>query len=247
MAGWVSVLDERTPPRPEGIIEPGPWRTADGVIMHGLYRKSITRQPGHHPWTDGVAIWHGWLHHQWAGPQMPFSSVWVSPLNEILSQGLGAEHIPCQQTPGWSDTWTANALLSGLKPFGRFTCTDQQAHKWIRLAGAAGLAYNVTPIPPDPAEPPTPPQVRIIAALTLRYREIFDLPALSASYQMALSPGLAGPHVQALKDISNQPISMHVLAPPEAFEAHARAVRGLTLGYDPTLTAARILAEAART
>ncbi|MFC7650528.1 hypothetical protein ACFQX6_66920 [Streptosporangium lutulentum] len=162
-----------------------------------------------------MAIWNGWLQHQWTGPRMPFSSLWISPLNEIFSQGLGTENIPHQHAPGWSDTWTANALLSGLKPFGRFLYAEQRAHDWVRLAGAAGLAYNVTPIPANPAERSASPQVRISAALTLRYNEIFDLEALITCYKMALAPDIAAPHVQALQIISDEFISMHVMAPPK--------------------------------
>lgn len=242
MSEWTLVPDERTVPPPSSQVEPGPWRLTDGTVMHGLYRKGVEHPPPQKNSIAGVAIWQGWCQWSWIGLETWFKNAWLSPWNEILSKGGDTDPFTWQRAPGWSASWVAEALLSGLKPYGSFDCSPEQATQWTQLADAAGLAYKLTPLNTD--KPDTRPKVTITAAVTLPYREIFDLEALIACYRMVLPPQLAEPQAHALHQLRDRPISMHVLADEDHLRTYPRAVRDTTLGYDPSITTARVLSEA---
>lgn len=243
--GWKPVPDPRTPDPPDR--EPGPWRDGAGGVMHGVYER-VFRGAGTGPaYVEGVAAWHGRRLWTWSGPEMPrFRDPRVSAWNPILAQGLrseGVEETP-YRTPAWCDEWIAEALLRNRKPYGRFALPYKSALDWFTEAGRAGLVYRATG---DDSGDGADRRLHIIAAIAQPYGEAFDLDALIADYQEALPPELAAPQIDALQRHRDESIALrYVLADDadERFWAAPRAVRGLTLGYPPTSTAARILAEA---
>jgi len=242
--GWKQIPDSRTPDPPEG--EPGPWRDRDGGVMHGVYERVFRGvESGRPAYVEGVAAWHGTRLWSWSGPEMPrFRDPRVSPWNPILAQGLRAEDAEQTpyRTPTWCDEWIADALLRDLKPYGRFALPYKNAMDWFTEAGRAGLVYRATRDDSGDEQ-----RVHIVAAIAQTYGEAFDLDALIADYQDALPPELAVPQIDALQSHRDRSIALlYVLADDadERFFAAPRAVRGLTLGYPPCSTAARILAEA---
>jgi hypothetical protein len=246
--GWKSVPDSRTPDPPDG--EPGPWRDRTGGVMHGVYERRIggveSGRPAH---VEGIAAWYGSRLWSWSGPEMPrFRDRRVSPWNPILAQGLRCEGVEMTpyRTPSWCEEWIAEALLRDLKPYGRFALPYKSAMDWFAEAGRAGLVYRATR--DDPADGDDGERrLYIVAAVARTYGEVFDLDALIADYQDALPEDLAAPQIDALQRHRDQSMGLlYVLADDadERFWAAPRAVRGLTLGYPPSSTAARILAEA---
>lgn len=248
--GWRPVPDCRTPDPPDG--EPGPWRDRSGAVMHGVYERVVRPvECGRPAYVEGVAAWHGRRLWSWSGPEMPrFRDRRVSPWNPILAQGLRAEDAEQTpyRTPTWCDEWIADALLRDLKPYGRFALPYKAAMDWCAEAGRAGLVYRATPETPQGDAPDgADRRLYIVAGITQTYGEAFDLDALIADYQEALPEELAAPQIDALQAHRDRSIALlYVLADDadERFWAAPRAVRGLTLGYPPTATAARILAEA---
>ncbi|MEU8245663.1 hypothetical protein [Nonomuraea sp. NPDC048916] len=236
---WTLHPDYRTPPVPtcEGV-RPGPWRHPEGQVMNGVYERI---RPGGR--SEVVTIWYGYALSHWGGPRMPrFSSPLVSAWNPVLAQGLSAD--PGAPTPyldeWWCDRWIAEALLYGRKPYGTFTLPAGEALRWIAESGGTALVYR--------AEAVTDGLIRVVAGAVEPYGRLFDVDALIADYQEALPDELAEPEVAALRSLrACSPALRYVLcgASRREFRRSPRSVRGLTLGYPPHETAARILADAA--
>ncbi|MBT2225448.1 hypothetical protein [Nonomuraea sp. NEAU-A123] len=241
---WTLHPDYRTPPVPTGgRLTPGPWRHPDGgQVMNGTYERL---RPGRQ--VEVVAIWYGYALTRWQGPSMPrFSSPLVSAWNPVLAQGLRAD----PETPApylddlWCDRWIAGALLYGRKPYGAFTLPAGEALRWFGKSGGTGLVYRAETL----ASRDRAGLIRVVAGTVETYAHLFDVDALIADYRNALPAELAEPQVEALSaHRSGSPALRYVLN--EDAEASFRraplSVRGLTLGYPPRETAARILAEAA--
>ncbi|MFI7636471.1 hypothetical protein [Nonomuraea sp. NPDC049400] len=232
---WILHPDYRTPPVPTGAgIDAGPWRHPDGQIMNGTYERTL---PGRQ--VEVVTVWYGHALSHWRGPRMPrFSSPLVSAWNPVLAQGLAV-------TPGspapyrdelWCDRWIADALLYGRKPYGTFTLPADEALRWFAKSGGTGLVYHAEP---------AGRLIRVVAGTAERYAQLFDLDALIADYRDALPPELAEREVAALEaHRGHSPALRYILVEHgEACFAQAPlSIRGLTLGYPPRETAARIAA-----
>ncbi|MFC4121046.1 hypothetical protein [Nonomuraea zeae] len=238
MAAWVLQPDHRTPPVPAGSgIAPGPWRHPDGgQIMNGAYERRLSA------WQiEVVTVWYGYPLSHWLGPRMPrFSSPMVSSWNPVLAQGLTVE--PGAPSPyrdeSWCDRWIAEALLHGRKPYGAFTLPAEDALRWFARSGGTGLVYQAR-MDGD--------RIRVVAGTAERYAQLFDLDALIADYLYALPPELAEPEAAALDLHRCHSPALHYILSDNAEIRFAQAplsVRGLTLGYPPCETAARIAAEA---
>jgi len=228
--------DYRTPPVPtDDAVAPGPWRHPDGQVMNGAYER---RHPGRQ--IEVVTIWYGYALSHWRGPRMPrFSSPLVSAWNPVLAQGLTCD--PGSPTPyrceRWCDRWIAEALLYGRKPYGSFTLPADEALRWFAKSGGTGLVYRAWA---DGAA------VRVVAGTTERYDQLFDLDALVADSREALPSGLAAPEVAALDSPRRHSPALRYVLHEDAEEHFASAplsVRGLTLGYPPHETAARIVTD----
>ncbi|NUO99044.1 MAG: hypothetical protein HOW71_25280 [Nonomuraea sp.] len=233
---WTLNPDYRTPPIPtDDVIEPGPWRHPDGQVMNGAYER---RHPGRR--IEVVTIWYGYPLSHWRGPRMPrFSSPLVSAWNPVLAQGLTRD--PGSPTPygddRWCDRWIAEALLYGRKPYGSFTLPAEEALRWFAKSGGTGLVYRARA---------DGPAVRVVAGTTERYDQLFDLAALIADYREALPADLAEPEIAALESHRGHSPALRYVLHQDAEERFAGAppsVRGLTLGYPPRETAARIAAD----
>ncbi len=250
--GWERIPDCRTPEPPDG--EPGPWRDQHGAVLHGCHQRQVCASGLNEvPEIEGLAAWHGSRLWAWSGPEMPrFHSPWVSPWNPILAQGLRFDHV--ERTPyrssSWPDEWIAEALLQGRKPYGRFALPHKSALDWFAEAGAAGLVYRATRDDSpcrDAQGGLCEPRLHITASIVRPYGELFDLDALIADYRDVLPERLAAEQTEALLAHRDLSIGLtYVLADDadERFWAAPRAVRGLTLGYPPSSTASRILADA---
>ncbi|MBF8188200.1 hypothetical protein ITP53_21195 [Nonomuraea sp. K274] len=236
---WVLHPDYRTPPVPTGTgVDPGPWRHPDGgQIMNGTYERPL---PDHQ--VEVVTIWYGYALSHWRGPRMPrFSSPMVSAWNPVLAQGLAVE--PGTPTPYrdalWCDRWIAEALLYGRKPYGAFTLPVEETLRWFGKSGGSGLVYHAET---------SGELIRVVAGTSERYAHLFDLDALIADYRDALPPELAEPEAAALEEHRGHSPALHYILSDGAEARFAQAplsVRGLTLGYPPRETAARIAAAAA--
>lgn len=247
--GWERLPDCRTPEPPDG--EPGPWRDQRGAVLHGCYQRRVCASGlGEVPEIEGLAAWHGSRLWAWSGPEMPrFRNPWVSPWNPVLAQGLRFDHV--ERTPyrsgSWPDEWIADALLQHRKPYGRFALPHKSALDWFAEAGAAGLVYRATRDDSPGAAGLCDDRLHITASIAQPYGELFDLDALIADYRDVLPERLAAEQTEALQAHRDQSIGLlYVLADDadERFWAAPRAVRGLTLGYPPSSTASRILADA---
>ncbi|MGW0803918.1 hypothetical protein [Nonomuraea sp. NPDC002799] len=233
---WILHPDYRTPPIPaDPGLAPGPWRHPDGgQIMNGTYeRRRAKRQ------IEVVTIWFGYTLSHWRGPRMPrFSSPLVSAWNPVLAQGLTVD----PQAPApyrdelWCDRWIAEALLYGRKPYGAFTLPAEEALRWFAKSGGTGLVYHART---------TGDLIRVVAGTAERYGQLFDLNALIADYREALPRELAEPEAEALDEHRARSPALSYVLSDDAESRFARAplaVRGLTLGYPPRETAARIAA-----
>jgi hypothetical protein len=206
--------------------------------MNGTYERPLPRHR-----VEVVTVWYGYALSHWRGPRMPrFSSPMVSAWNPVLAQGLSVDpHAPAPYRDElWCDRWIAEALLYARKPYGAFTLPADEAMRWFAKSGGTNLVYRAQ-LDGD--------LVRVVAGTSERYGQLFDLDALIADYREALPKELAELEAQAL-DVhrSCSPALNYVLAEnAEALFAQAAlSVRGLTLGYPPRETAARIIAEAAQ-
>ncbi|MFI9841791.1 hypothetical protein ACIHFD_32475 [Nonomuraea sp. NPDC051941] len=235
---WILHPDYRTPPVPAAAgIVPGPWRHPDGgQIMNGTYERPLPDRQ-----VEVVTIWYGYALSHWSGPRMPrFSSPLVSAWNPVLAQGLAVD--PGSPSPYhdelWCDRWIADALLYGRKPYGAFTLPAAEALRWFAKSGGTGLVYHAEPVGG---------LIRVVAGTTERYAQLFDLDALIADYRGALPSDLAEPEVAALEAHGGHSPALHYILSENGEARFARAplsVRGLTLGYPPRETAARIAAAA---
>ena len=249
---WTLHPDYRTPPVPTGGgVTPGPWRHPDGgQVMNGTYERP---RPGRR--VEVVTIWYGYALTRWQGPSMPrFSSPLVSAWNPVLAQGLRAD--PEMPTPylddRWCDRWIAKALLYGRKPYGAFTLPAGEALRWFGKSGSTGLVYRAETLTPRAERPASRDQaaglIRVVAGAVETYGHLFDVDALIADYRNALPAELAGPQVEALSTHRSGSPALRYVLDEDAEASFGQAplsVRGLTLGYPPRETAARILAEAA--
>ncbi|MEV4568233.1 hypothetical protein AB0K12_31070 [Nonomuraea sp. NPDC049419] len=236
---WILHPDYRTPPAPTDTdVPPGPWRHPDGgQIMNGTYERQLPKRQ-----MEVVTVWYGYPLSHWRGPRMPrFSSPMVSAWNPVLAQGLAVD--PAAPAPYrdelWCDRWIAEALLYGRKPYGAFTLPVDEAMRWFAKSGGTNLVYQAR------AEDDL---VRVVAGTSERYGQLFDLDALIADYREALPKPLADREAQALEaHRAVSPALSYVLSEPAEtlFAQAALSVRGLTLGYPPRETAARIVAGAA--
>ncbi|MET8868677.1 hypothetical protein ABZW11_37600 [Nonomuraea sp. NPDC004580] len=236
---WILHPDYRTPPVPtETDVPPGPWRHPDGgQIMNGTYERQLPKRQ-----MEVVTVWYGYPLSHWRGPRMPrFSSPMVSAWNPVLAQGLAVD--PAAPAPYrdelWCDRWIAEALLYGRKPYGAFTLPVDEAMRWFAKSGGTNLVYQAR------AEDDL---VRVVAGTSERYGQLFDLDALIADYREALPKPLADREAEALEAHRTvSPALSYVLSEPAEtlFAQAALSVRGLTLGYPPRETAARIVAGAA--
>ncbi|TMR95866.1 hypothetical protein [Nonomuraea basaltis] len=235
---WILHPDYRTPPVPtDPGIAPGPWRHPEcGQVMNGTYERFLPERQ-----VEVVTIWYGYALSHWHGPRMPrFSSPLVSAWNPVLSQGLTLD--PAAPVPYrdelWCDRWIAEALLYGRKPYGAFTLPVEGALRWFAKSGGTGLVYHAQPVGE---------LIRVVAGTTEQYALLFDLDALIADYRDALPPELAEPEVAALEAHRGHSPALHYILTDNAEARFAQvplAVRGLTLGYPPRETAARIAAAA---
>ncbi|MFC4010489.1 hypothetical protein ACFOY2_24900 [Nonomuraea purpurea] len=233
---WILHPDYRTPPVPaDPDVVPGPWRHPDcGQVMNGTYER---RRSGLQ--VEVVTVWYGHALSHWHGPRMPrFSSPLVSAWNPVLAQGLVVD--PRAPVPYgdalWCDRWIAEALLYGRKPYGSFTLPADEAMSWFAKSGGTGLVYHAQT---------NGDLVRVVAGTAERYGRLFDLEALIADYLEALPPDLAEPEAAALEAHRRHSPALHYILSENAEVRFARAplsVRGLTLGYPPHETAARIAA-----
>ncbi|WP_344475185.1 hypothetical protein [Nonomuraea monospora] len=206
--------------------------------MNGTYERPLPKRR-----VEVVTVWYGHALSHWRGPRMPrFSSPMVSAWNPVLAQGLAVDpHAPAPYRDElWCDRWIAEALLYGRKPYGAFTLPADEAMRWFAKSGGTNLVYRAEV---------DGELVRVVAGTSERYGQLFDLDALIADYREALPKELAEREAQALD--AHRPFSPalnYVLAEnAEALFAQAAlSVRGLTLGYPPRETAARIGAEAAQ-
>ncbi|TYB70143.1 hypothetical protein FXF51_03435 [Nonomuraea sp. PA05] len=206
--------------------------------MNGTYERPLPKRR-----VEVVTVWYGHALSHWRGPRMPrFSSPMVSAWNPVLAQGLAVDpHAPAPYRDElWCDRWIAEALLYGRKPYGAFTLPADEAMRWFAKSGGTNLVYRAEV---------EGELVRVVAGTSERYGQLFDLDALIADYREALPKELAEREAQALD--AHRPFSPalnYVLAEnAEALFAQAAlSVRGLTLGYPPRETAARIGAEAAQ-
>ena len=236
---WTLHPDYRTPPVPaDGGVAPGPWRHPDGgQVMNGTYECS---RPARR--VEVVTVWYGYALTRWQGPTMiRFSSPLVSPWNPVLAQGLvvDAGSPSPYLDERWCDRWVAEALLYGRKPYGTFTLPVREALRWFGKSGGTGLVYRAVAAGDG--------LIRVVAGAAENYGHLFDLDALVADYEEHLPPELSKPQVAALRSHRpHSPALRYVLNPDgeAAFRRAPLAVRGLTLGYPPRETAARILAEA---
>ncbi|MFI7611788.1 hypothetical protein ACIBP6_11260 [Nonomuraea terrae] len=232
---WVLHPDYRTPRVPaDSSAAPGPWRHPDGgQVMNGTYERAL---PDHQ--VEVVTIWYGYPLSRWRGPCMPrFSSPMVSAWNPVLAQGLTLD--PAAPSPYrdelWCDRWIAEALLYGRKPYGTFTLPAEQALRWFAKCGGTNLVYHARV---------ESELVRVVAGTSERYGQLFDLDALIADYRESLPRELAEPETAALAAHRSLSPALHYVLPQEGEERFERAplsVRGLTLGYPPPETAARIV------
>ncbi|GAA2275120.1 hypothetical protein GCM10010149_17190 [Nonomuraea roseoviolacea subsp. roseoviolacea] len=235
---WMLRPDYRTPPAPAGEGVPaGPWRHADnGQVMNGVYERFL---PGRR--IEVVAIWYGYVLSRCDGPRMPrFTSPLVSAWNPVLAQGLTAG--PTAPSPyrdeHWCDRWIAEALLYGRKPFGVFTLPVEEAMRWFARSGGTALVYR--------ARHAGEGLVRVVAGSSEPYGRLFDMDALIADYRRALPGDLGEEEAEALAaHRASSPALGYVLSDDAegSFRRAPLSVRGLTLGYPPPETAARILAE----
>ncbi|MGW3350535.1 hypothetical protein ACWDA3_45145 [Nonomuraea rubra] len=240
---WILHPDYRTPPAPTDLgLAPGPWRHPDGgQIMNGTYERPLPKRR-----VEVVTVWYGYPLSHWRGPRMPrFSSPMVSAWNPVLAQGLSVDpHAPAPYRDElWCDRWIAEALLYARKPYGAFTLPAGEAMRWFAKAGGTNLVYRARLEAEADGE-----LVRVVAGTSERYAQLFDLDALIADYREALPKELAEREAQALDaHRSSSPALNYVLTEDAEplFAQAALSVRGLTLGYPPRETAARILAEAA--
>ncbi|WP_146104079.1 hypothetical protein [Nonomuraea solani] len=236
---WILHPDYRTPPVPTDVaVTPGPWRHPDGgQIMNGAYERHLTGRR-----VEVVTVWFGYVLSHWRGPRMPrFSSPLVSAWNPVLAQGLTVD--PSSPAPYhdelWCDRWIAEALLYGRKPYGAFTLPAGEALSWFDKSGGTGLVYHAQS---------AGDLVRVVAGTADSYGRLFDLDALIADYREALPPELAEPEMAALDAHRSQSPALDYILSENAevlFTQAPLSVRGLTLGYPPRETAARIAAGAA--
>ncbi|WP_090940882.1 hypothetical protein [Nonomuraea jiangxiensis] len=235
---WILHPDYRTPQVPTGTsVAPGPWRHPDGgQIMNGTYRRPL---PEHQ--VEVVTVWYGHALSHWYGPRMPrFTNPMVSAWNPVLAQGLTVD--PRSPSPYrdelWCDRWIAEALLYGRKPYGTFALPAEDALRWFARSGGTGLVYHARA---------DGELIRVVAGTAERYAQLFDLDALISDYLEALPAELAEPQAAALDAHRLRSPALHYVL-TEGAETHFAqaplAVRGLTLGYPPHETAARIAAEA---
>lgn len=233
---WILQPDYRTPPVPAGAgIPPGPWRHPDGgQIMNGAYARRLP------DWQiEVVTVWFGYALSHWQGPRMRrFSSPMVSAWNPVLAQGLTVD--PAAPVPyrdeRWCDRWIAEALLYGRKPYGAFTLPVEEALRWFAKSGGAGLVYQAQP---------AGDLIRVVAGTAERYAQLFDLDALIADYLDVLPPEVAEPEAAALDAHRGHSPALDYILTDHGEIRFAQAplsVRGLTLGYPPPETAARIAA-----
>ncbi|MEV4474849.1 hypothetical protein [Nonomuraea sp. NPDC049504] len=205
--------------------------------MNGTYERQLPKRQ-----MEVVTVWYGYPLSHWRGPRMPrFSSPMVSAWNPVLAQGLAVD--PAAPSPYrdelWCDRWIAEALLYGRKPYGAFTLPVDEAMRWFAKSGGTNLVYQAR------AEDDL---VRVVAGTSERYGQLFDLDALIADYREALPKPLADREAEALEAHRTvSPALSYVLSEPAEtlFAQAALSVRGLTLGYPPRETAARIVAGAA--
>ncbi|WP_345385795.1 hypothetical protein [Nonomuraea salmonea] len=205
--------------------------------MNGTYERQLPKRQ-----MEVVTVWYGYPLSHWRGPRMPrFSSPMVSAWNPVLAQGLAVD--PAAPAPYrdelWCDRWIAEALLYGRKPYGAFTLPVDEAMRWFAKSGGTNLVYQAR------AEDDL---VRVVAGTSERYGQLFDLDALIADYREALPKPLADREAEALEAHRTvSPALSYVLSEPAEtlFAQAALSVRGLTLGYPPRETAARIVAGAA--
>ncbi|WP_188193776.1 hypothetical protein [Nonomuraea sp. SYSU D8015] len=236
---WILHPDYRTPPIPAGTgIPPGPWRHPDGgQIMNGAYERHLPERQ-----VEVVTVWYGYALSHWLGPRMRrFSSPMVSAWNPVLAQGLTLD--PAAPVPYrdelWCDRWIAEALLYGRKPYGAFTLPAEEALRWIAKSGGTGLVYQAHTVEEE--------LIRVVAGTAERYAQLFDLDALIADYLDALPPELAEPEAAALDAHRGHSPALDYILTDNAELRFAQAplsVRGLTLGYPPGETAARLAAGA---
>ncbi|NAS24584.1 hypothetical protein GT755_23195 [Herbidospora sp. NEAU-GS84] len=161
----------------------------------------------------------------------------MSPWNEVLSQGLLRDLADPSPYDGaaWSERWIAGALLSGRKPFGRFTLPLDEAQAWCIRARRVGLEYHRERVDGN--------ALHITAGREETYGELFELDALVAYYRDVLPPEAAETAAWGLLSHRKESPANHTFAGVDAFAELPRAVRGLTLGYPPLATARRILLE----
>ncbi|MFG1703181.1 hypothetical protein ACFLIM_08305 [Nonomuraea sp. M3C6] len=271
---WILHPDYRTPPVPTGTaIAPGPWRHPDcGQIMNGTYERLLPeRQVEVVTIWYGYPLSH-WCGPRMPRFSNPMVSAWNpvlaqgltidprSPAPYLLTASLRSAarspyaaafpHSgrfapaapPGDGTPSrdalWCDRWIAEALLYGRKPYGAFTLPAEEALRWFAKSGGTGLVYHAEP---------AGELIRVVAGTAERYAQLFDLDALIADYLDALPPELAEPQAAALDSHRCHSPALHYIVSENAEARFAQAplsVRGLTLGYPPRETAARIAAGA---
>ncbi|MCP2355476.1 hypothetical protein HD597_002496 [Nonomuraea thailandensis] len=206
--------------------------------MNGTYERPLAKRR-----VEVVTVWYGHALSHWRGPRMPrFSSPMVSAWNPVLAQGLSVDpHAPAPYRDElWCDRWIAEALLYARKPYGAFTLPADEAMRWFAKSGGTNLVYHAQL---------DGELVRVVAGTSEKYAQLFDLDALIADYREALPKELAEREAQALDEHrACSPALNYVLTEnAEALFAQASlSVRGLTLGYPPRETAARIISEAAQ-
>jgi hypothetical protein len=204
--------------------------------MNGAYERYLPERQ-----VEVVTVWYGYALSHWHGPRMRrFSSPMVSAWNPVLAQGLTVD--PAAPVPYrdelWCDRWIAEALLYGRKPYGAFTLPVEEAMRWFAKSGGTGLVYQAQTVGE---------LIRVVAGTAERYTQLFDLDALIADYLDALPPELAEPEAAALDGHRGHSPALDYILTDNAELRFAQAplsVRGLTLGYPPGETAARIAAAA---
>jgi hypothetical protein len=205
---------------------PGPWRHA-GKPMHGLYERpaSDTELVGQ---LDGMAVLNGWRAGYWRGPATV--AAWSSPLvsywNPLLAQGDGRLSA-CYWVD--DDDWTAEAVLTGWKPFGSLSCSRSYAREVRARATDAPFRIDVSDYGRD----------GISLARTASLSELYpSLPQLLQAYAAVLPFEVYQSEVASLGGIDRDSRPADFLDDGFAvLEEGPLARLGLVLGYPPLVTA----------
>lgn len=209
---------------------PGRWWQA-GKPMHGLYTRPAA-DPHLVDQVDGMAVLHGWRCGVWRGPagMAAWSSPLVSYWHPILAQGDG------RLSPlGWVDpnTYTADAVLAGQKPYGYLQCSRTQARKIRARAAYASVDVAVSEFAPDGDD----------GWLTLGRTESLDqlhrdIGALLRAYHQVLPPALFEEEALPLGSVTDWSPADFLDDDPARLPD---PICGLIYGYPPLVTAGSML------